>query len=274
MLLILLQGMNLKAVDENEILVTVGDGQCNITTHSTSEISCIPPQSGSGNADFVVCKNCFLCRALHCIICVLQVKFGEKLNYTCADGIDGTGIQIQYQEPVEEDTSSGSVDSTIIIIIALALTVVVLIALFLSTILIFYIRKSYSKSKPTKTVPYTTMDTDINMYTSPAYGTHHVFSEPGLDHLYDRIDDEFMDKIIQSADDNNNWVLKSTDVHDETDNHAMLQDDDGESELSTGYVIKDLGVNDYLDLKCEKDNLLASISPNPTTKQNGDNKNT
>ena len=93
----------------------------------------------------------------------------------------------------------------------------------------------------------------------------HVFSEPGLDHLYDRIDDEFMDKVIQSADDNNNWVLKSTDVHHETDNHAKLQNDDEESKSSTGYVIKDLGVNDYLDLKCEKDNLLASISPNPTT---------
>jgi len=27
------------------------------------------------------------------------------------------------------------------------------------------------------------------MYTSPAYGTHQVLSEPGLDHLYESIDD-------------------------------------------------------------------------------------
>ena len=28
------------------------------------------------------------------------------------------------------------------------------------------------------------------MYASPAYGTHQVFAEPGLDHLYERINDE------------------------------------------------------------------------------------
>ena len=32
------------------------------------------------------------------------------------------------------------------------------------------------------------------MYTSPAYGTHHVFSEPGLDHLYDWIDESYREK--------------------------------------------------------------------------------
>ena len=30
----------------------------------------------------------------------------------------------------------------------------------------------------------------VNMYASPAYGTHQVFAEPGLDHLYEPIDDE------------------------------------------------------------------------------------
>ena len=54
MLLILLQGMNLMAVDENEILVTVGDERCNIITHSNNEISCIPPQSGSGTLNIAV----------------------------------------------------------------------------------------------------------------------------------------------------------------------------------------------------------------------------
>ena len=27
----------------------------------------------------------------------------------------------------------------------------------------------------------------VNMYASPAYGTHQVFTEPGLDHLYEPI---------------------------------------------------------------------------------------
>ena len=27
------------------------------------------------------------------------------------------------------------------------------------------------------------------MYSSPAYGTHHVFSEPGMEHLYEPIDE-------------------------------------------------------------------------------------
>ena len=136
---------------------------------------------------------------------------------------------------IEDGTNNDSVDSTTIIIIVLALTVVVLIVLFLSIILIW---KSCSKSKPTNTMPYATMDTDINMYASPAYGTHQVFTEPELDHLYERIDDIFMDEAIQNADNNNNWMLKLTNIHNETDDHAVLQNDDKKSESSTGYVIK------------------------------------
>ena len=139
-----------------------------------------------------------------------------------------------------------------------------LIVLFLSIVIIFFTWKSYTKSKPNKTLRFTN-DTNIDMYASPAYGTHQVFTEPGLDHLYERID-EFMDKAIHHEDDNNNWVLKPTDIHSEADNHAVLQNDE-ENDSSTGYVIKDLGVNDYLDLKYEKDNLLASVSANPTAKQ-------
>jgi len=32
------------------------------------------------------------------------------------------------------------------------------------------------------------------MYASPAYGTHHVFTEPGLDHLYEPIDELYEEK--------------------------------------------------------------------------------
>ena len=65
--------MNLMAVDESEILVTVGDRQCNITTRSNNEILCIPPQSGSGSAIFMVCKTVFM--------------QGFTLHYLCASGI-------------------------------------------------------------------------------------------------------------------------------------------------------------------------------------------
>ena len=36
--------------------------------------------------------------------------------------------------------------------------------------------------------------TDVSMYASLAYGTHQVFSEPGMDHLYDRIDESYKEK--------------------------------------------------------------------------------
>ena len=50
-------------------------------------------------------------------------------------------------------------------------------------------RKKLRKDKITVTGA-----TDVNMYASPAYGTHHIFSEPGMDHLYDRIDESYKEK--------------------------------------------------------------------------------
>ena len=93
------------------------------------------------------------------------------------------------------DANSGSTDDIIIMVIALATLIVVLIVLFLSIVIIFFTLKSYTKSKPNKTLRFTN-DTNIDMYASPAYGTHQVFTEPGLDHLYERID-EFMDKAMR-----------------------------------------------------------------------------
>ena len=39
-----------------------------------------------------------------------------------------------------------------------------------------------------RTVSFTG-NTNVNMYASPAYGTHQMFTEPGLDHLYEPIDE-------------------------------------------------------------------------------------
>ena len=67
-------------------------------------------------------------------------------------------------------------------------------------------RKKKSR-KHTVAVSFTG-NTDVNMYASPAYGTHQVFTEPGLDHLYEPIDElyEEENKTLQEtaplADDN------------------------------------------------------------------------
>ena len=42
--------------------------------------------------------------------------------------------------------------------------------------------------KPHKTVVNKDFANDASMYSSPAYGTHQVFAEPGLDHLYESTD--------------------------------------------------------------------------------------
>ena len=47
-----------------------------------------------------------------------------------------------------------------------------------------------------------TGNTDVNMYASPAYGTHQKFTEPGLDHLYEPIDELYEEEntTVQDTD--------------------------------------------------------------------------
>ena len=77
------------------------------------------------------------------IICALQVEFGEYLNYTCADGIDGTGIQIQYEEPVGDD---GKNNLLIYIPIAVGAVILIIIVLFI-LILCVVVQVRYRKEK-------------------------------------------------------------------------------------------------------------------------------
>ena len=58
--ILLLKGENLNFVDQSEVRVTVGNRPCNISSYTDSEILCVPPQSGSGNANVMVCKTVFL----------------------------------------------------------------------------------------------------------------------------------------------------------------------------------------------------------------------
>ena len=57
-------------------------------------------------------------------------------------------------------------------------------------IIICVVRKKKSRKR---TVLFTG-NTDVNMYASPAYGTHQVFTEPGLDHLYEPIDGLYVEE--------------------------------------------------------------------------------
>ena len=185
---------------------------------------------------------------------ILQVYIGQYLNYTCTVG----GVRYSSASDNANTNNDDSTTPTVLIIV-ITIMAILLIGIIIIIIIIIIIKFCITKKKSAKSTSSFSGNPDINMYASPAYGTHQVFTEPGLDHLYDRIDDGFTDKAIQSADDNNNWMLKSTNIHNETDDHAMIQNDDKKSESSTGYVIKDLGVSDYLDLKCDKNNLPASI---------------
>ena len=111
---------------------------------------------------------------------VLQVYVGEYLNYTV--GIlhysSDTGVN-----PTTSDTSE-TITTNIIIFVAIA-TVMVLIIILLVIVIICVVRK---KSKKRHTIAFTG-NTDVSMYASPAYGTHQIFTEPGLDHLYEHIDE-------------------------------------------------------------------------------------
>ena len=80
--------------------------------------------------------------------------------------------------------------TTTIIIISVVAAVVVFIIILLVVVIICVVRKKLKKSH---TITFTG-NTDVSMYASPAYGTHQVFSIPGQDHLYDRIDAPFKER--------------------------------------------------------------------------------
>ena len=108
------------------------------------------------------------------------MKIGENLNYTIG--------RLRYSSdtganPTASDTSEISTTTIAILCVIAAVMAFIII---LSIIVIICVVKKKSKKK--QSVAFTG-NTDVNMYASPAYGTHQVFTEPGLDHLYEPIDD-------------------------------------------------------------------------------------
>ena len=109
---------------------------------------------------------------------VLQVYVGDNLNYSVGS------LHYSSDADVNPTTSDTSETTTNIVFAAIA-TVMVLIIILLVVAIICGVKK---KTKKRQTIAFTG-NTDVNMYASPAYGTHQVFTEPGLDHLYEPIDE-------------------------------------------------------------------------------------
>ena len=140
---------------------------------------------------------------------------GKNLNYAVGS--------LQYSSTTSND---GSSTTTILIII---ITVIVLL-LILSIIIIVSYR--IIKMNIKKHTCAFTGNTDVNMYSSPAYGTHHVFSEPGIEHLYEpvhelrkEISTTFQEAATVTADD------KETDI-------------DGYFKMDSSHEVDDKGITE------------------------------
>ena len=75
---------------------------------------------------------------------------------------------------------------TIIIIIVVISIIIASLAMLIVIGGVFKRVRGYCHCSSSKSVT----DEVVNMYASPAYGTHQVYTEPGLDHLYETIDDK------------------------------------------------------------------------------------
>ena len=111
---------------------------------------------------------------------ILQVIIGENLNYTVG--------RLHYSSAAGANPTASNtyeITTTTIIILSVIAVVMAFIIILLVIIIICVVIK---KSKKQQNIAFTG-NTDVSMYASPAYGTHQVFTGPGLDHLYEPIDD-------------------------------------------------------------------------------------
>jgi len=83
---------------------------------------------------------------------------------------------------METNNSTTNVFIIVTAVISTGLSILMLILMLIT----FKYLKGHCNFNKTKSFTNET----VNMYASPAYGTHHVFIEPGLDHLYEPIDEE------------------------------------------------------------------------------------
>ena len=98
------------------------------------------------------------------------------------------------------DGDTNDISYTIIIVtavISIAFSILILVVI-LATVKCLNMELQVHYSSPSDNArPF--ISEAVNMYPSPAYGTHQVFAEPGLDHLYERIDDKMTTTLKDTA---------------------------------------------------------------------------
>ena len=132
---------------------------------------------------------------------ILQVIIGKNLNYIVGrlhyssdPGANPTASNPTTSNPTASDTFE--ITTTTIIILSVIAAVMAFIIILLVIIIICIVMK---KSKKRHTIAFTG-NTDVNMYASPAYGTHQVFIEPGLNHLYEPTDESHEEETTKLQD--------------------------------------------------------------------------
>ena len=227
---------------------------------------------------------------------------GENLNYTVGSLRYSSGSDTNNDNSTTNNnntstsnvisstninTSTNNDDSitTTNVLIIIIITAILLFGIITIVIIIisFCIVKKKSR-KPTSS--FSDNAADINMYASPAYGTHHVFAESGMDHLYEPIHDylheedsttlqdatpaaandgetdveghlnmklssEVVDQAVDQASVGN---TESYTMNDTNDEYVQAADDNlptatNESDEDDGYENDDQKKNDYLQLK-------------------------
>ena len=97
-------------------------------------------------------------------------------------------------------SSSDGSDFIIIVVIAVISIALSILMLIIIVIAFKHLKRHCHGDCITASKPLT--NEVVNMYASPAYGTHQVFSEPGMDHLCEPIDDceMHMESTLQDVD--------------------------------------------------------------------------
>ena len=98
-------------------------------------------------------------------------------------------------------TSSSDGSDFIIIVVFAVISIALSILMLIIIVIAFkHLKRHCHGNCITASKPLT--NEVVNMYASPAYGTHQVFSEPGMDHLYEPIDDceMHMESALQDVD--------------------------------------------------------------------------
>ena len=97
------------------------------------------------------------------------------------------------------DTSTDAINSTIIIVTAVISIVITALTMIIVLAVLKCLKTNAHCCSSTSDKDKACINEAINMYASPAYGNHQVFAEPGLDHLYEPIDDEMTTALQDTA---------------------------------------------------------------------------